>query len=140
MGELHLEIYVERMRREYNVECTTGKPRANFRETITQRSPFNYVHKKQTGGAGQYAKIIGYIEPMEPDPETAKDVLFENLVMGGNVPSGYMPAIEKVRCHVPGCSRVKSGSHGYFLSRRDSWKLYKRALSLATPSLVVGSS
>jgi elongation factor G len=96
MGELHLEIYVERMRREYNVECTTGKPRVNFRETITQRSDFNYIHKKQTGGAGQYAKIIGFVEPMQEDPETAKDVGFENLVMSGNIPHGFIPAIERV--------------------------------------------
>ena len=101
MGELHLEIYVERMRREYNVDCTTGKPRVNFCETITARSLFNYVHKKQTGGAGQYAKVIGFIEPMSPDPETGKDVEFENVVMGGNIPSGYMPAIEKVVQHMP---------------------------------------
>ncbi|KAJ2923446.1 hypothetical protein H1R20_g13648, partial [Candolleomyces eurysporus] len=65
MGELHLEIYVERMRREYNVDCTTGKPRVAFRETVTQRAEFNFTHKKQTGGAGQYAKVMGFIEPME---------------------------------------------------------------------------
>ena len=59
MGELHLEIYVERMRREYNVDCTTGKPRVNFRETVTQLAEFDHTHKKQTGGAGQYAKVVG---------------------------------------------------------------------------------
>ncbi|KAF8210107.1 elongation factor G, mitochondrial [Mycena galopus ATCC 62051] len=95
MGELHLEIYVERMRREYNVDCVTGKPRVAFRETISKRSDFNYVHKKQTGGAGQYAKVCGYIEPMEMDPETGKDVMFENLIMGGTIPTNYIPAIEK---------------------------------------------
>ncbi|KAJ7218146.1 elongation factor G, mitochondrial [Mycena pura] len=95
MGELHLEIYVERMRREYNVDCVTGKPRVAFRETISRRSDFTYVHKKQTGGAGQYAKVAGYIEPMEMDPETGKDVAFENLIMGGTIPSNYIPAIEK---------------------------------------------
>ncbi|KAJ6499416.1 elongation factor G, mitochondrial [Mycena sanguinolenta] len=95
MGELHLEIYVERMRREYNVDCVTGKPRVAFRETISKRSDFVYVHKKQTGGAGQYAKVAGYIEPMEMDPETGKDVMFENLIMGGTIPSNYIPAIEK---------------------------------------------
>ncbi|PFH50016.1 hypothetical protein AMATHDRAFT_62038 [Amanita thiersii Skay4041] len=95
MGELHLEIYVERMKREYNVDCTTGKPRVNFRETITQRAEFNYTHKKQTGGAGQYAKVVGHIEPMEPDPETGKDVQFENVVMGGSIPANYIPAVEK---------------------------------------------
>jgi len=72
MGELHLEIYVERMRREYNVECVTGKPRVAFREAISKRSDFTYVHKKQTGGAGQYAKVAGYIEPMDRTPKTAK--------------------------------------------------------------------
>ncbi|KAJ7346500.1 elongation factor G, mitochondrial [Mycena albidolilacea] len=95
MGELHLEIYVERMRREYNVDCVTGKPRVAFRETISKRSDFVYVHKKQTGGAGQYAKVCGYIEPMEMDPETGKDVMFENLIMGGTIPTNYIPAIEK---------------------------------------------
>ena len=97
MGELHLEIYVERMRREYNVECTTGKPRVAFRETITQRADFSYTHKKQTGGAGQFAKVIGYIEPMEFDEELGRDTAFENFVMGGNIPSNFIPAIEKVR-------------------------------------------
>ena len=96
MGELHLEIYVERMRREYNTDCTTGKPRVAFRETITRRADFSFTHKKQTGGAGQYAKVIGFIEPMELDPETGKDIGFESVVMGGNVPSNFIPAIEKV--------------------------------------------
>ncbi|KAL0947939.1 hypothetical protein HGRIS_010570 [Hohenbuehelia grisea] len=95
MGELHLEIYVERMRREYNVDCTTGKPRVAFRETITERADFCYTHKKQTGGAGQYAKVAGYIEPMEMDPETGKDVEFENVVMGGSIPTNFIPAVEK---------------------------------------------
>ncbi|KAF8814590.1 translation elongation factor G [Phlegmacium glaucopus] len=95
MGELHLEIYVERMRREYNTDCITGKPRVAFRETITQRADFSFTHKKQTGGAGQYAKVMGFIEPMELDPETGKDVGFESVVMGGNVPSNFIPAIEK---------------------------------------------
>lgn len=97
MGELHLEIYVERMRREYNVECATGKPKVAFRETITQRAEFQYTHKKQTGGAGQYARVIGYVEPMERDEESGKDVGFENLVMGGNIPTNYIPAVERVR-------------------------------------------
>ncbi|KAI0660107.1 elongation factor G mitochondrial [Cubamyces menziesii] len=95
MGELHLEIYVERMKREYNVECTTGKPRVAFRETITQRADFFYTHKKQTGGAGQYARVIGFVEPMQMNEETGKDVEFVNQVMGGNIPSSYIPACEK---------------------------------------------
>ena len=96
MGELHLEIYVERMRREYNVECTTGRPRVAYRETINKRADFYYTHKKQSGGAGQYGRVIGHIEPMEKDPETGKDLDFENVVMGGNIPSQYIPAVEKV--------------------------------------------
>ncbi|KAF9074581.1 P-loop containing nucleoside triphosphate hydrolase protein [Rhodocollybia butyracea] len=96
MGELHLEIYVERMRREYNVDCVTGKPRVAFRETITTRSNFNYTHKKQTGGQGQFAKVIGYIEPMKADEENGgKDTEFLNDVLGGSVPEGYIPGVEK---------------------------------------------
>ena len=85
MGELHLEIYVERMRREYNVECTTGKPRVAYRETITSRADFSYTHKKQTGGAGQFARVIGWIEPMQKDEESGKDVAFTNQLMGTNI-------------------------------------------------------
>ncbi|KAK0473012.1 elongation factor G mitochondrial [Armillaria novae-zelandiae] len=95
MGELHLEIYVERMRREYNVDCTTGKPQVAFRETITKRSSFNFTHKKQTGGSGQFARVIGFIEPMEPDPETGVDVEFVNEVMGGNIPTNFIPGVER---------------------------------------------
>lgn len=96
MGELHLEIYAERMKREYGVPCTTGKPQVTFRETITAPSKFSYTHKKQSGGAGQFARVIGAIEPESKDAETGKDVVFENVVMSGNVPSGYIPAVEKV--------------------------------------------
>ncbi|KAI6014495.1 hypothetical protein PISMIDRAFT_27000 [Pisolithus microcarpus 441] len=95
MGELHLEIYVERMRREYNVACTTGKPRVAYRETITQRADFHFTHKKQTGGAGQFARVIGYVEPMVFDPEIGRDTQFESLIMGGAIPSNYIPACEK---------------------------------------------
>ncbi|GAA5835311.1 hypothetical protein JCM11251_006677 [Rhodosporidiobolus azoricus] len=95
MGELHLDIYVERMRREYNVECVTGKPRVAFRETITEAVPFTYTHKKQSGGAGQYGKVIGRIEPMEKDETTGKDTAFESNVIGGNIPAAYIPAVQK---------------------------------------------
>ncbi len=90
MGELHLEVYVERMRREYNAEVSTGQPRVAYRETITQRAAFNYTHKKQTGGSGQYGRIAGYIEPTDEG-----DFIFENEIKGGSIPTQYIPACEK---------------------------------------------
>ncbi|KAI8991470.1 translation elongation factor G [Mycotypha africana] len=95
MGELHLQIYVERMKREYNVDCVTGKPRVAFRETITAPAKFNYTHKKQSGGAGQFGRVMGTIEPMTRDEETGKDIDFENRVVGGNIPTNFIPACEK---------------------------------------------
>jgi len=94
MGELHLEIYAERMKREYNCECVTGKPRVNFRETILQRAEFSYTHKKQSGGAGQFARVMGYLEPNEGT--TACE--FSNEVVGQSIPPNFIPACEKVRC------------------------------------------
>jgi elongation factor G len=90
MGELHLDIYVERMRREYGAEVTTGNPRVAYRETITQRADFNYTHKKQTGGSGQFARIAGYIEPISD-----ADFVFENKVFGGSIPTQFISACEK---------------------------------------------
>ncbi|EJT98077.1 elongation factor G mitochondrial [Dacryopinax primogenitus] len=95
MGELHLEIYVERMKREYNTPCTTGKPRVAYRETITKRANFSYTHKKQTGGAGQFGRVIGYLEPFPFDPQSGKDHEFVDNVRGGTVPEQYIPAVEK---------------------------------------------
>ena len=89
MGELHLEVYVERMKREYKAEVATGQPRVAYRETITQRAPFNYTHKKQTGGAGQFGRVAGFIEPSEEEFE------FVNKVTGGRIPTQYIPACEK---------------------------------------------
>lgn len=79
MGELHLDIYVERLKREYNVECITGNPSVSYKETVTMKSNFNYLHKKQSGGSGQYAKVIGFIEPLEEEiKEKGIDFEFEN--------------------------------------------------------------
>lgn len=101
MGELHLEIYVERMRREYNTACATGKPQVAYRETPTQRADFAFTHRKQTGGAGQFARIEGFIEPMERDAETGKDVEFINEVMGGAIPPSFVIAVEKASTSSP---------------------------------------
>lgn len=93
MGELHLEVYIERMKREYKVDVVAGKPQVAFRETITKACEFNYTHKKQTGGSGQFAKIVGTMEPL---PEGSEDVyIFENGVVGGKIPREYIPAVEK---------------------------------------------
>lgn len=91
MGELHLDVYVQRMRREYGIDLIVGAPRVNYRETIQTRSTFNYLHKKQTGGAGQFAGVVGYIEPTEDQ----KSVEFKKATVGNNITPGFFPAIEK---------------------------------------------
>jgi elongation factor G len=91
MGELHLEVYVERMRREYRVEVETGAPQVAYRETISQRAEFDYTHKKQTGGAGQFGRVGGYVEPIT-DGEAFE---FVNEVRGGAIPTEYIPSVEK---------------------------------------------
>ncbi|GAX25280.1 hypothetical protein FisN_5Lh364 [Fistulifera solaris] len=97
MGELHLEIYIERMNREYGVECITGQPNVNYKETIGSLQKFEWLHKKQTGGAGQYAKVIGYIEPINDDEkkELGKVNSFENECVGTNIPPEYYSSCEK---------------------------------------------
>ncbi|MGA2258966.1 MAG: elongation factor G [Thermoguttaceae bacterium] len=93
MGELHLEIYIERIRREYGVEVEVGAPKVNYREAPTQACKFNTKHKKQTGGSGQYAHIVGHMEPLPEDsPET---FVFEEEVVGGRIPKNFIPAVEK---------------------------------------------
>jgi len=99
MGELHLEIYIERIRREYGITVKADKPKVAFRETPTMRGDFEYVHKKQSGGRGQYAKIIGYIEPIvreDQDPsEFNLDLEFSDQTFGGSIPPEFIPAIRK---------------------------------------------
>ncbi|XP_077396576.1 elongation factor G, mitochondrial [Festucalex cinctus] len=93
MGELHLEIYSQRMEREYNCPCVMGKPKVAFRETITAAVPFDFTHKKQSGGSGQYGKVIGVLEPLEPEDYTKLE--FEDQTVGTNVPKQLVPAVEK---------------------------------------------
>jgi elongation factor G len=90
MGELHLEVYLERMKREFGAMVLSGQPKVAYRETITQAVAFNFTHRKQTGGAGQYAKVVGSIEPVQ-----AGELVFENKVTGGNIPTEYISACEK---------------------------------------------
>ena len=91
MGELHLDVYVERMRREYDCEVETGAPQVAFRETISRRADFHYTHRKQTGGSGQYGQIVGYMEPTE----AGQDFEFVSKVRGGNIPTEFIPSVEK---------------------------------------------
>ncbi|MGM0431105.1 MAG: elongation factor G [Spirochaetota bacterium] len=90
MGELHLEVYIERMKREYKAEVETGQPQVAYREAISQRADFNYTHKKQTGGSGQFARVAGFIEPNEES-----NYEFVNKIKGGAIPTEYIPACDK---------------------------------------------
>lgn len=95
MGELHLDVYIERMRREYKCDVETGMPQVAYREAITQRADFNYTHKKQTGGAGQYGRVAGFIEPINTDDSEKGDYIFVNSIKGGVIPSEFIPSCDK---------------------------------------------
>ena len=91
MGELHLDILVDRMKREFKVEANIGAPQVAYRETITKTAEIDYTHKKQSGGSGQFARVIMVFKPLE----TGGDFTFENKVVGGNIPREYVPGVEK---------------------------------------------
>ena len=100
MGELHLEVYIERMQREYKVECITGAPKVNYKETVGKKATFDWTHKKQTGGAGQYARVIGYVEPLteeEVEEELPEGEVneFVNECVGTNIPPEYYTSCQK---------------------------------------------
>lgn len=90
MGELHLEVYVERMKREFNANVFTGAPQVAYRESITRMASFDYIHKKQTGGAGQFGRVAGFMEPAENSVYE-----FVNQVKGGAIPTEFLPAVDK---------------------------------------------
>lgn len=90
MGELHLEVYIERMKREYKCDVETGMPQVAYRETITQHADFNYTHKKQTGGSGQYGRVAGFLEPLEDG-----DYEFVDSIKGGAIPNEFISSCDK---------------------------------------------
>jgi elongation factor G len=90
MGELHLEVYIERMRREYRCEVETGMPQVAYRETVQQRADFNYTHRKQTGGSGQYGRVAGFMEPWD-----GGDYEFVDSIKGGAIPTEFIPSCDK---------------------------------------------
>ncbi|MBC86246.1 MAG: hypothetical protein CL677_03615 [Bdellovibrionaceae bacterium] len=96
MGELHLEVYIERMAREFGVEVQAGAPQVAYRETIGAAAPYDYTHKKQTGGSGQFAKAVGTMTPFTAtEDDEDKNYKFNNKIVGGRIPKEYIPAVDK---------------------------------------------
>ena len=120
MGELHLDIIVDRMRREFKVEANVGMPQVAYRETVSKRAEVDYTHKKQTGGSGQFARVKLVIEPNE----AGGGYVFENKVVGGNVPKEYVPGVQKGVKSV-----VESGVLAGFPDTRREGQPHRRRLS-----------
>ncbi|MFQ5410898.1 MAG: elongation factor G, partial [Phycisphaerae bacterium] len=93
MGELHLEVYCERMRREYKCDLEVGRPKVSYRESPSRAVEYNHKHKKQTGGSGQYAHVVGTLEPLPEGHD--EHYVFENKVFGGRIPTEYIPSVDK---------------------------------------------
>jgi elongation factor G len=151
MGELHLDIYMERMRREYACDVIAGKPQVAYRETISQRGELNYTHKKQTGGSGQYARVVGYIEPLPADAVETYEFVDETT--GGSIPKEFIPACDKgfkegvkkgnligfpvvgVRCVVnDGNSHAVDSSDMAF--KTAAWMGFREAYAKAKPTIL----
>jgi len=151
MGELHLDIYMERMRREYACDVIAGQPQVAYRETITQRAEIAYTHKKQTGGSGQFARVNGFMEPLPPDAVETYE--FVDEVVGGSIPREYIPACDKgfregikkgaligfpvvgIRCTVnDGLSHAVDSSEMAF--KTAAWMGFREAYSAAKPTIL----
>jgi elongation factor G len=151
MGELHLDIYMERMRREYACDVIAGKPQVAYRETITQKSEIAYTHKKQTGGSGQFARVNGYMEPLPADAVETYE--FVDEVVGGSIPREYIPACDKgfkegikkgsligfpvvgIRCTVTdGLSHAVDSSEQAF--KTAAWMGFREAYAAAKPIIL----
>ena len=137
MGELHLEIYVERIKREYKADVVVGAPKVNYRECPTALADFDYKHKKQTGGSGQFAHIVGTLEPLDESSE--ENFEFENKTVGGSVPKEYIPGVEKglkesiIKGPLSGCAVINTkvtlldGGHHPVDSSEMAFKIASRA-------------
>tara|TARA_B100001094_G_scaffold292605_1_gene311905 strand:- start:419 stop:2524 length:2106 start_codon:yes stop_codon:yes gene_type:complete len=151
MGELHLEIYVERIKREYKADVIVGAPKVNYRECPMASSEFDYKHKKQTGGSGQFAHIVGTLEPLPEDSEESFE--FENKTVGGSVPKEYIPGVEKglkeslAKGPLSGCQvintkvRLLDGTHHPVDSSEMAFKIaaraaFKEAFLAASPKIL----
>jgi elongation factor G len=151
MGELHLDIYMERMRREYACDVIAGQPQVAYRETITQRAEIAYTHKKQTGGSGQFARVNGFMEPLPADAVETYE--FVDEVVGGSIPREYIPACDKgfregikkgaligfpvvgIRCTVnDGLSHAVDSSEMAF--KTAAWMGFREAYSSAKPTIL----